>query len=612
MNIKDIKYTLEEIIYQAVEKAVSAGALDMPEQRPAVETPKDSSHGDFSANAAMIMAKKARRPPRDVAKIILDNMNAPAGLLSSIPEIVGPGFINFRISPQSWLSVITRILDEGDSYGRSDIGAGERIMVEFVSANPTGPLHIGHARNAAIGDTFARILDAVGYKVYREFYINDAGNQVDTLAKTLHARWLESQGAIIDWGKTFGGGNYYPGEYVTTASGTMNNIIESPRHNKESGLSDEMIQLITEMMPVNGSMADKLMAVPAGEYDTFERFWAVDLMREEIRRDLLDFGVEFDNWFSEYHEIYGQGLSQKVMDILREKGDIYEKDGATWFRVGKYISDEEDRVVKKSTGEWTYFAGDIAYHWHKLNRGFKRLVNVWGADHHGYIGRVKASIEALGLPPERLDVLLVQMVNLVRGGEQVRMGKRTGEFVTLREVMDEVGKDAMRFTFLTRSSNSHLDFDIDVLKAKPGEDSELKMSQMREKNPVYYVQYAHARCNAIFRKALESGFAPNTKNTDLSLLDLPEEIGLARRIEGFPREVALAATCVEPHRISHYLIEVAGDFHRYYYRGDKNPSNRVITENADVRNARLALVEAVKRVIRNGLDLLGVDAPDRM
>ena len=571
---------------RAVESAWIDWELEAPATRPQIEVPRDQSHGDFSTNAAMVFAKSAKRPPREIAEAILEKLDAPSSLIESSPEIVGPGFINFRVAPAAWLESIPSIIEAGEKYGCSDIGAGERVMVEFVSANPTGPLHIGHARNAAIGDTYARILDTAGYNVSKEFYINDAGNQVETLAKTVHARRLEKNGVKIEWEKTFPDGNYYPGDYVLE---------------------------IAENMPVSEDEKEAFMKIPPGGYDPLERRFAVEKMLNGIKKDLADFRVEFDVWFSEYEELYKKDLSREVMEKLRDQDDIYEKDDAVWFKVAKYEPDEEDRVVKKSTGEWTYFASDIAYHWEKLRRGFERLVNVWGADHHGYIGRVRASLQALGLSPDKLEVLLVQMVNLVRGGEPVRMGKRTGEFITLREVMDEVGADAMRFTFLTRSSNSHLDFDIDILKAKPGEDSELKMSQLREKNPVYYVQYAHARAKSIFRKAIERGSAPDSHlDADLSLLTLPEEIGLARKIEGFPREVAISAANVEPHRISHYLIEVAGDFHRYYYLGDRDPLCRVITDDMKVRGARLALVAAVAQVIRNGLRLLGVEAPERM
>jgi len=588
MPIDDIRNKLQEILSQAIESARKAGELDIQPSAPQVDVPKDASFGDFSTNVAMALAKSARRSPRDVAGIILKHFSPPDKLLASPPELVGAGFINFRISPDTWRRAIGRIIGMGRKYGSSDVGGGEKVMVEFVSANPTGPLHVGHARGAAVGDSLARILKASGWKVIKEFYLNDAGAQVDILAKTVHARWLEKQGIQVDWDKVFPDGNYYPGDYVRE---------------------------IAKDMPIRMGDIETFKKIKAGDFDDSERYWAVSEIREGISKDLLAFRVEFDFWFFE-SELY----KNKIADKLKGQGDIYEKDGAKWFRVSNYQPDEEDRVIRKSSGEWTYFASDIAYHANKIERLQKwgqgtdiRLINIWGADHHGYIPRVKASLQALGLPPDKLQVLLVQMVNLVRAGEPVRMGKRTGEFVTLREVMEEVGTDAMRFTFLTRSSDSQLNFDIDTLKAKPGEDSELKMSQLREKNPVYYVQYAHARANAIFRKAaLRIEDIESYNDADCSKLTLAEEIDLARKLESFPREVATAAAAAEPHRISHYLIELAGDFHRYYYLGDRNPSYRVLSEEETIRKARLAMVAAVATVIHNGLDLLGVEAPERM
>ncbi len=583
MVVNDLRFSVEEYLSRAIHSA-RAGKLDIPDVTPQLEIPRDSSFGDFSTNAAMVMAKSACRPPREIAAVILDHFEAPGGLLASPPEVVGPGFINFRISADAWREAVTCVIEAGENYGKSDIGGGERILVEFVSANPTGPLHIGHARGAAVGDSLARILDAAGYRVEREFYVNDSGLQVDVLAKSVHCRYLELLGKKVDWKKAFPDENYYPGDYVA-----------------------ELARLI------EAEKGDDFIHIPPGEFDPFERRFAMERIIGEIRTDLDAFRVQFDTWFYE-SSLYSSNPSTvaEALEELNRHGDMFEADGAMWFKSSAY-GDEKDRVIKKSNGEWTYFAGDVGYHRAKLRRGFERLVNIWGADHHGYIARVRASLEALGLPPDKLEVLLVQMVNLVRDGEPVRMGKRSGEFVTLREVMEEVGTDAMRFTFLTRGSASHLDFDIDLLKAAPGEDSEIKMSQLREKNPVYYVQYAYARSRAIFRKAAEVGTTGEAYlDADLSRLVNPEEIDLARKIEGFPREVATAATSVEPHRLSHYLIELAGDFHRYYYKGDRNPSYRVVADDEPTRAARLALVAAVAQIIRNGLELLGVEAPERM
>jgi len=569
------------------DKIASLTASALPNSQagdvPQVDIPKDPAHGDFSTNVAMILAKSLRKKPREIAEGIVQRIGQTNDLLAGAPVIEGPGFINFRVSDRAWRGVIEEVIEKGENYGRSDIGAGEKVLVEFVSANPTGPLHIGHARGAAIGDSMARVLKFSGHDVTKEFYINDAGAQVDILAKSVHARWLELCNIKVDW-ENFG--DYYPGEYVR-----------------------DIAKYFSPQMFIN---TEELKKIPAGAFHKSERENAIQVIQNSIGNDLDDFKVEYDSWFYE-SKLYETNATEMALKQLQTQGDIFEKDGAVWFKVSKYQPDEEDRVIRKSSGEWTYFASDITYHRNKLERGFQRLINVWGADHHGYIGRVKAALQALGFPPERLQVLLVQMVNLVRNGEPVRMGKRTGEFITLRDVLDEVGSDAMRFTFLTRGPNSHLDFDVDALKIKPGEDSEVKMSQLREKNPVYYVQYAFARHKAIFRKAQEEGINQDSVYVaDLDLLTKPEEIELAKKMERFPREVAQAAVDAEPHRLSHYLLDLAGDFHRYYYMGDKDKSYRVISEDRKVAQARLALVAAVGWVVRNGLELLGVTAPDRM
>lgn len=552
------------------------------EHEPLVEVPKDDSHGDFSTASAMLLAKTLKKKPRDIAIEIVSAIEDPEGILAEPPKVEGAGFINFRISDKTWRNVITKILEEGNNYGRTNIGAGEKVLVEFVSANPTGPLHIGHARGAAIGDSMSRILKFSGYNVAKEFYINDAGLQVETLAKSVHARLLELNGIKVDWEKVFPNGDYYPGEYVKDIAKAVAQTEDEKRN---------------------------LLLIPAGNYNEKERSFAVEMMLSAIREDLQDFRVNFDVWFTE-SSLYKTGAFHQTLDLLKKQEDIYEKDGALWFKVSKYESSEEDRVIRKSSGEWTYFASDITYHKNKLDRGFERLINIWGADHHGYIGRVKSALKALGFSSERLQVLLVQMVNLLRNGQPVRMGKRTGEFVTLREVLNEVGADAMRFTFLSRGSNSHLDFDIDALKMKPGEDLEVRMNQLKEKNPVYYVQYAHARACSILRKADDAGIKKG--HPDLELLTKTEELELAKKMEQFPREVAQSAINAEPHRITHYLLDLAGDFHRYYYIGDRDKSYRVLCEERAIASARLMLVSAVAVVIKNGLELLGVEAPEKM
>lgn len=576
MKIGDLRDKIAGMVSLAIRKAFDV------KHEPVVEVPKEAAHGDFSTASAMMLAKSLKRKPRDIAAEILSSIEDTEGILAEPPKVEGAGFINFRISEKSWRDVIAKILEQGDDYGRTNIGAGEKVLIEFVSANPTGPLHIGHARGAAVGDSLARILKAAGYDVTKEFYINDAGGQVETLAKSVHARLLELNGVKVDWEQVFPNGAYYPGEYVK--------------------------EIAEKILETNGAK-EEFSAIPAGGYHEKERSFATAMMLQEIKRDLQDFRVDFDVWFSE-SSLYEKGIFQETLDLLKKQGDIYEKEGALWFKVSKYEPSEEDRVIRKSSGEWTYFASDITYHREKLKRGFERLINIWGADHHGYIGRVRSALKALGFSADRLQVLLVQMVNLLRNGQPVRMGKRTGEFVTLREVLDEVGADAMRFTFLLRSSNSHLDFDIDALKMKPGEDSEIKMNQLKEKNPVYYVQYAHARARSILRKAQESGM--KNEPADLELLTKPEELELAKKMECFPREVAQSAVDAEPHRLTHYLLDLAGNFHRYYYMGDRDKSYRVLSHDTSVASARMALVSATATVIRNGLELLGVEAPQKM
>lgn len=576
IKINDLRDKIAQMAASAIRKS-----LDV-EHEPLVETPKDPSHGDFSTACAMSLAKVLKKKPREIASEVVSALDDPEGILAEPPKVEGAGFINFRISDRTWRQVIADILEQGDNYGRTNIGGGEKVLIEFVSANPTGPLHIGHARGAAIGDSMARILLFSGYNVTKEFYINDAGLQVETLAKSVHARLLELNGIKVDWEKVFPNGDYYPGQYVRDIA---KKIYESQK-DKEA-----------------------LLAIPAGNYHEKESSIAVAMMLEDIKRDLKDFQVEFDVWFRE-SSLYKNGVFQETLELLQKQDDIYEKDGALWFKVSKYEPSEEDRVIRKSSGEWTYFASDITYHRDKLKRGFERLINIWGADHHGYIGRVKSALNALGFSPDRLQVLLVQMVNLLRNGQPVRMGKRTGEFVTLREVLDEVGTDAMRFTFLSRSSNSHLDFDIDALKMKPGEDSEVKINQLKEKNPVYYVQYAHARARSIIRKAQEAGI--NKGCPDLSLLVKPQEMELTKKMEMFPREVAQSAVDAEPHRLTHYLLDLAGEFHRYYYMGDRDKSYKVLSDDRALACARVNLVSAVAVVIKNGLELLGVSAPQKM
>ncbi|KMY69152.1 arginine--tRNA ligase [Desulfocarbo indianensis] len=558
-----MKEQLRRALLRALQSAQAAGDLpqfDHSALEFAIETPRSAEHGDLAANLALQLARPCRRKPRDIAEILVRHLAEAGGILAKA-EIAGPGFINFFLNPTAWLAALPHIMGEGPNFGRSAWGAGRRVMVEFVSANPTGPLHVGHGRGAALGDALARLLEYVGCSVATEYYINDAGNQMATLGRSLLHRAQELAGSDQAFPD-----NHYKGEYIRE-------------------LAEEYLKTLTgpAAPPSPGDQA----AVKAAAD------WAGAKILDGIKDDLRVFGVEIDNYYSE-QSLVDRGAVRASFDDLKARGLMYDNEGALWFAASRY-GDEKDRVVKRSNGETTYFASDIAYHREKFERGFDQLIDVWGADHHGYVPRLKAAIQALGREPEALQVVLVQMVSLLRGGEPVAMSTRAGEFVTLREVVDEVGRDAARFIFLTRRSDSPLDFDLEVAKQKSLD------------NPVYYVQYAHTRVMSILRKAAEAGVnLPDPGQVDLSRLGLDEEVALARRLGEYPEAALGAAQALEPHRITYYLNEVAGAFHSYYN------AQRVLGEDAGLTAARLLLSQAVGQVLRNGLGLLGVSAPEAM
>ena len=553
-----LKQTIRELITAGAEQARQAGVLTFDTLPPfEVEAPKQAEHGDLATNLALVLAKQAKMAPRKVAETIIQNLAAPAGMLEKV-EIAGPGFINFFIADAFWYGVIPEIHQLGPAYGDSEMGAGNKVQVEFVSANPTGPLHIGHGRGAALGDALANLLSATGHAVVREYYINDVGNQILTLGKSLYFRLRELAGEAVVFPE-----DGYQGDYMKDLARDYLAAGGAP--------------------PPPEPHEDTLLAL--GRY-------AGDAILAGIKQDLDDFGVTFDTWFSEA-ELYRQGLVDQSFALLQEQGHLKEADGALWFKATAF-GDEKDRVVRRSNGATTYFASDIAYHLYKFQQGYNLVVDIWGADHHGYVPRLQAAVQALGFDG-RLKVILVQLVSLLRQGQPVAMTTRGGTFVTLREVIDEVGKDAARFIFLSRRPDAHLEFDLEVAK------------QQSSENPVYYVQYAHARLASVFRQAEAQGLTLTESDfARFPLLTLPEELAILKLLANYPELVEGAARNLEPHRITYCLTELAAQLHSYYYK------HRFISEDADLTRARLWLVSGVKTVLAHGLGILGVEAPETM
>ncbi|MCK9419338.1 MAG: arginine--tRNA ligase [Nitrospirae bacterium] len=554
-----MKQTLTEILLQALTRAKEKGELKL-DTLPAItlDTPREKSHGDLATALAMTLAKPESRPPRKIAEIIIANIQDEDGIIAKT-EIAGPGFINFTFKQDRWKKTLFDIDSEGPGYGLKNIGQGERVLLEFVSANPTGPLHVGHGRGAAIGDALGNLLAAVGYDVTREFYINDAGRQVRLLAQSVYARYQQALGNNVPFPD-----DGYHGSYI-----------------------EEIAQGFITLHGKN------YLNVPFEECVHQFGDYGKETMLADIRIDLESFGVRFDTWFSEA-ALLKDGSVQQSIDELMESRNCYEQDGALWLRSTTF-GDDKDRVVTKKDKSYTYLATDIAYHRNKLGRGFTTLVNIWGADHHGYIPRVQAVIQAFGHPKDSLHVLLVQLVSILRHGQPVPMSKRAGNFVTLRDVVQDVGSGAARYIFLTRRSDSHLDFDLDIAK-----------EQSRE-NPVYYVQYAHARIASLFREAETRNISiPKSDVVDLSLLDLEEERNIIKALAKYPEIIEEAALAYEPHRLTFYLQDLAGLLHNYYFK------HRVITEDLNRTAVKLFLMKQVKTVIQSALKILGVNAPERM
>ncbi len=561
-----MKIKIRTMVLNAARRAFEKGLLpcdQVPEFE--VETPKHQGQGDFSTNFAMVSAKLQKMAPAKIAKHLVASISRGAhtslGPVLKKIEVAGPGFINFFLSPNAWHPVVDQVLSQDTSFGASAMGKGERVQVEFVSANPTGPLHVGHGRGAAVGDAVGNILAFAGFDVQKEYYINDSGRQIRTLGISVWLRLQEMQGKAVDFPR-----DCYQGDYIRDIAKA---VLET--RGKELAGADEKqgIEICARFA------ADKILA--------------------GIRSDLDDFGVRFDNWFSE-QSLYDSGRVQAAIESFKEKDLIYEKEGALWFRTEKF-GDEKDRVVVRNNGLTTYFASDIAYHDEKYERGFGRVIDVWGADHHGYIRRIDAAVVATGRKSEQFDVILVQLVNLLRDGNPVQMSTRAAEFVTLKEIVDEVGKDAARFMFLSRSYDSGLDFDLELAKKKSSD------------NPVYYVQYVHARISGILNKAKDEGLIEKTDlkaGINLEKLVAEEELKLIKHVAAFREQVEKSAATLHPHLIFTYLMSLAAAFHAYYNH------HKVIMADKPLSLARLSLVLAVKKVIRNGLALLGVSAPERM
>ena len=592
-----MKATIERLLRGALsalpEDVLPPAARDLPLE---VERTRDASHGDFASNIALRSAKPARRSPRELAQLIVAALPSDAALASA--EVAGPGFINFRLSPQAFHAELGRILKAGPDYGRTAPGSGERILVEFVSANPTGPLHVGHGRQAAFGATLANLLEAAGHSVAREYYVNDAGRQMEILTASVWLRYLEARGQVLPFPS-----NGYRGDYVRDLAAALGAaagdqlvrpsaevLAGLPADADQGGDKDEYIDaLIARMRALVGPAA-------------FERVHdlALEAMLTDIREDLREFGVEFDRWYSE-RSLSTDGAIDRALARLEQQGRLYRKDGAVWFRATEF-GDEKDRVVVRDNGIRTYFASDIAYHLDKRLRGFARLLDVLGADHHGYVARVRAGLAAMGEPPGSLEVSLIQFVSLYRGSEKVPMGKREAQFVTLRQLREEVGNDACRFFYLMRSHDQPLDFDLELAKSRSSE------------NPVYYVQYAHARAASVFRQLSERGLSWNlaTGAAHLARLTGAHEQRLLSCLTRFPEQIQAAAAARAPHMLVNYLRELATEFHAAYNVGNDEPAARFLADDAQLRDARLALVYACRAVVKSGLALAGVSAPESM
>ena len=562
--------------------ALLSVAPDQAETPINLDRPKQAGHGDFASNLALQLAKPLKRNPRELANLLLAEL--PPSKLVAKAEVAGAGFINFTLVSDAKTAVVRNVLERGEAFGRG-VKSGVKVQVEFVSANPTGPLHVGHGRGAAYGASLADVLDFAGFDVTREYYINDAGRQMDILALSTWLRYLAQFDIAVPFPP-----NAYQGDYVKDMAAQIKDA-HADRFAKVAAA--DVLEGAPSVEDDKEGRLDVLIAnakrLLGSDYAWVHGFALTEQLGDG-REDLEQFGVIFDCWFSE-RSLFDTGLVEKAVATLEAGGHLYEQDGAKWFRSTAF-GDEKDRVVQRENGLFTYFASDIAYHANKYERGFDRIVDIWGADHHGYIARVKGALAALGLPPEKLDVALVQFAVLYRDGQKAAMSTRSGEFVTLRELRNEVGNDACRFFYVLRKADQHLDFDLDLAKSQSNE------------NPVYYIQYAHARLCSVLGQW--NGVPADLAEADLSRLDNERELALCARLTAFPETVQSAAAEYAPHQIAFYLKDLAGEFHSYYN------AERMLVDDEGLKLARLALATAVRQVIRSGLALLGVSAPESM
>ena len=582
-----MKKQLQALLDQSLRVLESEGmVIAIKKDDIKIEYSRDPSHGDFASNLAMVLAKTHNCNPRELANRITENL--PKSDLIKRTEIAGPGFINFFLNQNSYQSVVLDILEKGDTYGNSKIGDNQSTLIEFVSANPTGPLHIGHGRGAAYGAAIVNLLKKTGFNIHCEYYVNDSGRQMDILTVSTWIRYLQQHDKEICFPESAYKGNYiidiaadlkdkYANKFVTPHK----DILDLLDTKEEADIKID--KLIKHCASVLGEKNYRLILETC-----------LDSILSSIKNDLNEFGVEFNNWYSEY-SLLKNNLVNQCIAKLNDKSWVYQKDGAKWFRSSK-LGDEKDRVLVRENGQKTYFASDIAYHLSKFERGYKKIINIWGADHHGYIERVKASMKALDYPPEAITILLVQFATLFRGKEKLQMSTRSGEFITLKELIKEVGKDAARFFYIMRKNEQHLDFDLELAKSESND------------NPVYYIQYAHARICSVFRQMNEKGytFFQSKKLSDLSTLAEDHEIKLLRSLAKYPDIIESAAVSFEPHQLAYYLKDLANDFHTYYN------VNQFLVEDDLIRNARLSLIDATRQVIRNGLLQLGVSSPEEM